>query len=97
MKKLMAWLDDRIDVRSKRGRQERLARLRFGVRLIELRKQKGLTQKDLAKKLGTSQSVIARWENRAYDGVRLETLFRVAHALNSEVEIRVVEQRAAAG
>ncbi len=97
MRRLMEWLDSRIDVQSKRGRPERMARMRFGVRLIELRQRKGLTQGDLAKKLGTTQSVVARWENHAYEGIKLETLFRVARALNSEVEIRVVEKRALAG
>ncbi|MBE7099988.1 MAG: helix-turn-helix transcriptional regulator [Clostridiales bacterium] len=35
----------------------------FGVRLKELRKEKGLSQKALAQQLGYNQSMICFWEN----------------------------------
>lgn len=35
----------------------------FGERLIELRKEKGLSQNDLSAKTDLSQSAISRWEN----------------------------------
>ncbi len=34
----------------------------FGIKLKELRKEKGLSQKELAEKLGCTQSMICFWE-----------------------------------
>ncbi|MDR2651332.1 MAG: helix-turn-helix transcriptional regulator, partial [Prevotellaceae bacterium] len=49
---------------------------KLGVMLQELRKEKGLTQKDLAEKCGTTISYISRIENNASD-IRLSTLTRI--------------------
>lgn len=35
----------------------------LGTKIERLRKSKGLSQKDLSKKAGVSQQIIARWEN----------------------------------
>jgi len=60
------------------------------VRLIlKVRMKKKLTQKMLAKKLGTKQSAISRLESgRANPS--LNFLHRLAEALNSRLEIRLV-------
>lgn len=56
--------------------------------LIEARKNNGLTQTQLAKKIGTKQSVISRLEiGRA--NPTLEFLKKMAVALNSTLEIRI--------
>jgi HTH-type transcriptional regulator / antitoxin HipB len=44
--------------------------------LQELRKEKGLTQEELAEKCGTTKSYISRIENDASD-IRLSTLMRI--------------------
>jgi transcriptional regulator with XRE-family HTH domain len=44
--------------------------------LQELRKEKGLTQEELAKKCGTTKTYISRIENNASD-IRLSTLMRI--------------------
>jgi DNA-binding XRE family transcriptional regulator len=49
---------------------------RLGVMLQELRKEKGLTQEELAKKCGTTKTYISRIENNASD-IRLSTLMRI--------------------
>lgn len=49
------------------------------------RKKKGLTQTELASKLGTQQSHIARLENGA--PTSLTTLSKVADALGMELEV----------
>ncbi len=49
---------------------------KLGVILQELRKEKGLTQEQLAKKCGTTKSYISRIENDASD-IRLSTLMRI--------------------
>jgi len=53
--------------------------------LRRMRKNVGLTQKELAKKAGVSQSLIARIETRSVDP-RLSTLQKIVDALFIEVE-----------
>lgn len=59
--------------------------------LIELRRQKGLTQAALAKQVGTHQPSISRLEHGQLGS--FEFLRRVAEALDAQVEIRLVPKR----
>jgi predicted transcriptional regulator len=57
--------------------------------LIKARTEAGLTQEEVAKRMGTTQSVIARLESgRTFPS--LKTLYRYARATNSKPEIRLV-------
>jgi ribosome-binding protein aMBF1 (putative translation factor) len=58
--------------------------------LYDLRTKAGLSQRELAKKVGTTASVICRLEDADYEGHSLSMLKRIAAALNSRVEIRFV-------
>ena len=49
---------------------------KLGVMLHELRKQRGMTQQELADKCGTTKNYISRIENDASD-IRLSTLMRI--------------------
>ena len=49
---------------------------KLGVMLQELRKEKGMTQSELAEKCGTTKTYISRIENNASD-IRLSTLMRI--------------------
>lgn len=55
-------------------------------RLIEERHSKGMTQKDLAKATGLTQSVIARLESKKATP-RLNTLLKIAAALNCQFDV----------
>jgi len=55
--------------------------------IIELRRKKGLTQKDLAEKIGTKQTAIARIESGRINPT-VNLLERIAMALNSRLIIR---------
>ncbi|MCB1154835.1 helix-turn-helix transcriptional regulator [bacterium] len=72
------------------GFEEASEDLSFAVRIIELRTAMGLSQKQLADKLGTTQSVISRIENSNYQGHSLKTLRKVADALDARVVIDIV-------
>lgn len=56
--------------------EEGFESFKLGVMLQELRKQKGLTQAQLAEKCGTTKTYISRIENDASD-IRLSTLMRI--------------------
>jgi ribosome-binding protein aMBF1 (putative translation factor) len=59
--------------------------------IYDLRKNAGLSQKQLAKLIGTTQSVISRLEASDYEGHSLSMLDKIARALNKQVKINVVE------
>ncbi|MBU0677365.1 MAG: helix-turn-helix domain-containing protein [Verrucomicrobia bacterium] len=59
----------------------------LAVQMARLRESRGLTQKDLAKFIGTSQQQISRIESPAYAGHSLSMLRRVADALGAEISI----------
>lgn len=61
--------------------------------IAALRVQAGLTQRQLAKLVGTTASVICRLENADYEGHSLAMLNRIAAALNQRVEIHFVQAR----
>ncbi len=58
--------------------------------IYDLRTAAGFTQSQLAKRVGTTQSVIARLEDADYEGHSMAMLERVAEALNRQVEVRFV-------
>jgi transcriptional regulator with XRE-family HTH domain len=57
------------------------------LQIAALRQQAGLSQKDLAKLLRTSQQQISRLESPGYEGHSLSTLRRVAEALHARVRV----------
>ena len=63
------------------GRPAKHPRSNFGARIAHLREQAGLSQIDLAQKLGVSQQAVALWERKA-STVRSDTLSKLAQALN---------------
>ena len=57
------------------------------IQLAALRERAGLSQKQLARKLKTSQQNISRLESPQYEGHSLSMLRRLAEALNARVRI----------
>lgn len=56
----------------------------------QVRTEAGLSQRELAKLVGTSASVICRLEDADYDGHSMAMLRRIAAALNKRIELRFV-------
>jgi ribosome-binding protein aMBF1 (putative translation factor) len=56
-------------------------------KVYQLRKGARLTQKQLAERIGTQQSVISRIEDADYDGHSLSILRRIARALGKRLVI----------
>jgi ribosome-binding protein aMBF1 (putative translation factor) len=67
---------------------EELANLQIARKIYDLRTKAGLSQRGLAKLVGTTASVICRLEDADYDRHSLGMLTRIAAALNKRVDIR---------
>jgi transcriptional regulator with XRE-family HTH domain len=59
------------------------------LQLAVLRKEAGLSQKDLADRVGTSQQQISRLESPGYEGHSLSMIRRVAEALGASVRVQI--------
>jgi len=80
--KLTSFADHLDSEYGKRGTESRevyeqeFESFKLGAMLQELRKEKGMTQEQLAEKCGTTKTYISRIENNASD-IRLSTLMRI--------------------
>jgi ribosome-binding protein aMBF1 (putative translation factor) len=76
--------------RLKRGEFDELLNLRgVGQLLVSLRIARGLTQRQLAEKLGVHETQVSRDERNEYHGVTLERASRILEVLGVEVRSRV--------
>ena|SRR2546423_549524 len=63
------------------------------IQLAALRQRAGLSQKELARRLKTSQQHISRLESPSYEGHSLTNLRRVATVLNARVRVTFEPKR----
>ena len=70
--------------------QEERQALKLAMKIAELRDQKGLSQQELAKIMGTSQQAISRIESGEYEGFTLKTLEKIAEATGMRIKIEFV-------
>ncbi len=61
---------------------------KIGVILREARRQSGLTQEELARRIRTTKSAISRIENHAED-IKLSTIEKVAKALGKKIVVEI--------
>ncbi|MGH2351462.1 MAG: helix-turn-helix domain-containing protein [Chloroflexota bacterium] len=75
-------------------REEEAAKKELWLQLVEARQAAGLTQVEMAKRLGVSQAQVARIEKRGYDAYKLPTLRRYVQALGPGffLQVRVVHR-----
>ena len=63
------------------------------MQLTALRKAHGLSQRELAKSVGTSQQQISRLESPSYEGHSLSMLRKVAKVLGASVQVKILHNR----
>jgi predicted XRE-type DNA-binding protein len=75
--------------------EEEAAKSELWLQLVEARQRAGLTQKQIAQRMGVSQAQVSRIEKQGYDAYTLNTLRRYVRALGEgfalEVTVRVPE------
>ena len=77
--------------------EQALVHARLAQDIYRLRARAGLTQAQLAARVGTSVSAISRLEDADYDGHSLNVLVRVMLALNHRVDWRMVPLKSERG
>ncbi len=80
------YIDD--DTKRKESLKEERVNAEVAAAIYKLRNKSGLTQKQLADLIGTTQSVISRLEDADYDGHSLSMLSRIAKVLNKRLSVQ---------
>ena len=70
----------------KHFRQARLA-VEVAHQIVLLREKLGISQVDLARRMGTKQQTISRLESGDYEGFTLKTLMKIAEATKTQVVV----------
>lgn len=60
-------------------------------KLVALRKKRGLSQRELAERVGISQPVIAEFESQPRTSLRLA--MRIAEALDAEIRVELIDRQ----
>jgi DNA-binding XRE family transcriptional regulator len=68
---------------------EEAAKKALWLQLVEARQQAGLTQAQMAERLGVTQSQVARIEKKGYEAYTLTTLHRYVQALGADFALEV--------
>mgnify|MGYP001610327067 FL=1 len=69
--------------------EEEYAKVKFAYQMMQLRKKQRISQAQLAKKLGTTQSVVARME-AGQQNFTLNTLQKIASVFRRQLKIQLI-------
>jgi transcriptional regulator with XRE-family HTH domain len=84
------YLDEQLEDAGFRDRLEKAGEAwDLAMKLASLHKEGGLSQKELAQKVGTSQRQISRLESPSYEGHFLSMLRRIAAVLGATVHVDI--------
>ena len=92
------WRKSLFDTPEKRALYDEVAaKSDLWLQLVEDRIAAGLTQEEMAERLGVSRAQVARIEKRGYDAYTLNTLRRYVRELGDDyqLEVRVLQHRPA--
>jgi len=64
-------------------------KLDIAEQLLQLRQQAGLTQAEVAMRVGTTASAISRYENADYDKYEINTIKKIVVACGGKLEISI--------
>ena len=87
----MQWIDGQLEANPRLAREvdELVDEMKLEQELVALREKRGLSQRQLAKLLGTSQPYVAKLESGRIKNVGVRTLVKCARALGGSVTIKI--------
>ena len=82
------WLSEKLRKPGfrKHFRQARLA-VEVAHQIVLLREKLGITEGELARRMGTKQQTISRLESGDYEGFTLKTLLKIAEATKTQIVV----------
>ena len=87
-KKKSGWLDKKLsNPKFRKAFREEYEKVSIGEQLLKLRLEAGMTQAEVAKKVGTTASAISRYENAEYNRYELQTLRKIVEACDGVLQI----------
>jgi len=87
VKNLTELLDSKYNSKEREEWELEYEVFKLGQLIDEMRKNRGMTQEELAQRIGTSKSYISRIENNASD-LRVNTLLRIIYeGLNGKISL----------
>ena len=88
---VMEWIDERLKADPQLAREvdEILTEMRLEQDLAALREKRKLTQRQVAKLLGTSQPYVAKLESGRVKNIGVGTLVKYAQALGATVSVQI--------
>ena len=82
------WLDKKLsNPKFRKAFREEYEKVSIGEQLLKLRLEAGMTQAEVAKKVGTTASAISRYENAEYNRYELQTLRKIVEACDGVLQI----------
>ncbi len=82
--------EDLKDPKFKRAFDQEEIFASLAIQIAQLRQKQGLSQKDLAKRLKTTQQTVSRIENVSNKSLSLNTLLKLAGVLHRKLKIELV-------
>ena len=87
-KPVSSWIEKKLKNKKFKDKFEaEYEKLSIGELLLQMRLKAGLTQADVAKRVGTTPSAISRSENAEYDRYEIRTLRKIAEACGSRLHL----------
>lgn len=87
----MQWIDGQLEKNADLRREVDVLvnRMKLEQDLVALREKLGLSQRDVAKRLGTSQPYVAKIESGRIKNLGVKTLVKYARAVGGSVTIKI--------
>lgn len=88
----MTWIDAELQADPKLAREveELINEMKIEQEIVALREKRGLSQRDFAERLGTSQPYVAKLESGRIKNLGLKTLMKCAMALDATLSVRLL-------
>lgn len=88
------WVEElRTDPEYQKIYAEEATKSDLWLQLVEARQAAGLTQKQMAERMGVSQAQVARIEKRGYDAYTIRSLRRYVEALGHDFSLQVTVRK----
>lgn len=87
-RKLKSWVDKKLEnPKFRKLFNEEYEKLSIGEQIARMRLAAGLSQAELAKRIGTTASAISRYESEGYDRYEIRTLRKIAEACGGKLQL----------